>query len=1373
MAGMSTAGPIPEPLTGNPARQADALNRGLTFQIWCSVEAWINLTDEHVLVLEGVEDFDIVDPANGTGVQTKATAKPMTLRSSAVVELLVNHWAARSDNPGRRFYSRLVTTSTAGLEDGGEFGAEGGGIAVWRNCVRQQNLSLAERLRAFLVSDPSISGRLNAQDTATSKAPRPNLLEFLRTATAQQAFEELIARITLDTGSPDADVVRESIRASLHAHGERLGMRPGDCDPALDRLFRVAAETASRKDNRILTRSRFRTEFEAATTRPMTPREIAGMQMGDSAPPQGIAQFGLLAGVDLLVHRQPPDLPDTTLPRTALVRKLATDLASRGTLVLQGSSGMGKSTLATLAARDLGGAWLWTDFQGVPPTSVPLVVRALAAAFAQSAGAINLALDNLHFEAADLTGIEDALAAMTRIARIRGGRVLLCVQRTLPQRLRHKMEIAEEDVQTAPRLEIEEIRQLCEILGCPSAELAGRQAKMVHAKTSGHPRLVHARLAGLAHAKWPAPAWEDFTGTPPEISEELEITRQLLDRTIGADKELLYRLSISSGPFRREYAIALGQHAPALDYPADSFDRLVGPWIDSLRNGYYRLSPLLSNAAESNWPVEKINAMRGAYARAMLNSKSKTLLEASEVLLQGILAKDEEVVTAVAVSLAQVGFDKMRAVADALAWLSVVARKKGGRLFNGNPHVNFLVRVLQFRIMAVEGNVRADELCAVVDADFADTSQGLSRESRCMWVTTVLNYFQAPVSPRRLVAYWTEARTLFKGLPNMRRMNANIVRQSKELPDLPAMDFDGHLLLMVVTRDMSSRQLVEMAEAMNALPGEARSSCIKYLGLLAFPLRLAIERVAIGKPDHNAVHWDRTVKDLQGLAALTKDWDLPAIGASIVRTLAAIHDEHQGNPDRSLAVLDEFRPRAKGVLYLVDDQRAFVLSRRKEHRAALDIWQSTLPTWPVPSARTSDRSWFYASQRAGNCAGELKDWAAAIGVFGRARGFAEQTSDRLGIAVFLADEAFAQWKNNDKARAVRLAGESLLAFERIEPHSRSELSVHRARKFFEQVLKWFRHQSGVTDEGEVWEPPAGLCSRMESDDRIKDYPACPFDLLWYYVCDIEERTGSGDWALQVARKRRATSRFTLFRGIVAQMSVRHAFVRRDFGDLISEVVNVVQGLADAEAQVKSGRSAAEPDAFPTPKRADALHEITEAITAGVLFLHAAGRPLTEYLGPWRTAITTLPERSALEPILHGLAQVASAPESELGALFSKHAIKAVCGFAAIRLSAHSSQTIESVLAGQIAITATVSNSPYRRQIEATWGELMRAEWRRRIAFPAQFPTPRLTIPPIQAVCNEPTTGLKLSARLLLEVRHASGMPIRADIIEGCRRLADL
>src|SRR5690606_2890026 len=113
---MASSTPTPSPLAGDPARQADQLNRGITFQIWRSVEAWINLSDAQTLSLEGAEDFDVVGQGTAIGVQTKATAAPITLRSDSVVSLLVNFWKTRAANPAQRVFFRLVTTSPATVE---------------------------------------------------------------------------------------------------------------------------------------------------------------------------------------------------------------------------------------------------------------------------------------------------------------------------------------------------------------------------------------------------------------------------------------------------------------------------------------------------------------------------------------------------------------------------------------------------------------------------------------------------------------------------------------------------------------------------------------------------------------------------------------------------------------------------------------------------------------------------------------------------------------------------------------------------------------------------------------------------------------------------------------------------------------------------------------------------------------------------------------------------------------------------------------------------------------------------------------------------------------------------------------------------------
>lgn len=70
---------IPGPIKGNPARQAPGLHKGIGFQDWRSVEAWVNLKAGEALYLEGAEDFDIVRDGTADTVQTRATGAGISL----------------------------------------------------------------------------------------------------------------------------------------------------------------------------------------------------------------------------------------------------------------------------------------------------------------------------------------------------------------------------------------------------------------------------------------------------------------------------------------------------------------------------------------------------------------------------------------------------------------------------------------------------------------------------------------------------------------------------------------------------------------------------------------------------------------------------------------------------------------------------------------------------------------------------------------------------------------------------------------------------------------------------------------------------------------------------------------------------------------------------------------------------------------------------------------------------------------------------------------------------------------------------------------------------------------------------------------------
>ena len=92
----------PVELQGDPARQAMPLLRGVDYQIWQTVVAWIDLAENEMLVVEGAEDFDVISETKAIGNQVKNLAAPISLRSVCVCEALRNFWTIRHKNPSRQ-----------------------------------------------------------------------------------------------------------------------------------------------------------------------------------------------------------------------------------------------------------------------------------------------------------------------------------------------------------------------------------------------------------------------------------------------------------------------------------------------------------------------------------------------------------------------------------------------------------------------------------------------------------------------------------------------------------------------------------------------------------------------------------------------------------------------------------------------------------------------------------------------------------------------------------------------------------------------------------------------------------------------------------------------------------------------------------------------------------------------------------------------------------------------------------------------------------------------------------------------------------------------------------------------------------------------
>ena len=107
-------------LQGDPSRQAVSLFKGIDYQIWQTVLAWMDLGENEILVVEGAEDFDNLSGPSATVNQVKNLASPISLRSECVCDALRNFWIARHKNPGRTIRFRLIALAATILLAAGD-----------------------------------------------------------------------------------------------------------------------------------------------------------------------------------------------------------------------------------------------------------------------------------------------------------------------------------------------------------------------------------------------------------------------------------------------------------------------------------------------------------------------------------------------------------------------------------------------------------------------------------------------------------------------------------------------------------------------------------------------------------------------------------------------------------------------------------------------------------------------------------------------------------------------------------------------------------------------------------------------------------------------------------------------------------------------------------------------------------------------------------------------------------------------------------------------------------------------------------------------------------------------------------------------------
>lgn len=1329
------ADPNSASLKGASEREAIDSMRGYSYQILRSIEAWIELADGEVLVLEGAEDLDrLGDDGRPTTEQVKDTAGSgnVTLRSANVLEAIGNLWKHMERNPGVPIRFRFLTTSGVGREKSRPLGFDEPGLEAWRLIQAAPSSADAHRLasgiQSFLKDQPTLPETMRA---------------WLATASTQEFIEKTVIPMEWVTGWPAWQDLYARVLAKLVELADHRAIGASDAARALDGLYAEAWKVATTKGRRELRRGDLLSILERAGTTAVPNRQLLAM-LGTitGAPGHG----PLVTAAAEPFSSAPRPLPDRH-PRRTLEDSIQTALGS-GTVLIHGGTGMGKTGLALATT---GGARpvAWVDLRGMSQDAAASRIGALAARLPQLGQARDVVLDDLP-ASGDPRALEAPLGRLRVALNEFEAALLVTAADRLTARLAAQLSLDKAHTFQAPAFDEQDIREYLLARGCPD-DVAENWSKIIRVSTWGHPQFVDARVAALANGGFPKPDIAELMAPRPEIVDVRAEARRLVSALPDAERELLARASLTLGRTPRARLMAIAAIDPAIPEPGDVIDRLTGPWLERTDTDDLRPSPLLGSLGIDTRGQDWAARMHRGVAFSFLRGGSLLASDIFEIATHAILARTAAPLIPVLPGLLQASAEVWAQVAETASILIHFGIGDGQAAPFDDANDVAAFRVLQLRI-AIEAG-RPDQVRRIVDRSIAEFDRNDVERNPGPGLFEVVFLWQLLQRPgdlslaERLRLSLRFARVGDRLSKVLVSLGDRGVGEDLQWPDLAP--FVPMTLIPVVGDVDGLTELLDLLERLE--PADKARALGGYAGD-GEAAALALDRVWLGEARREEPRWADLAASLRRVLAMSGEWDVPALSGAAAPLLVRVLDENLKDPDGALAeaekALEEHR-RPSRVLAA----KARVLWRQGPSREALALYEEAIASFPLGLSWRTD-----VLRDAAVAAGKLGDWPLAARRLTDALSGMSESEPLVRHVGFGFDLAIALHLSGRTRDAVDRLGRAvdLMAEDGRPVPPEPLVSV---RQLGSQVIRTIgaeRGTSGIWGEDEM--PLTrlfGSTSGLEELTWGEQRPA-PLDVVILLMAELDLLMPEHPAIAERMAPRLRASSSLLTQSTQGDMLTRLAVRTLDVTEGAADALREARALDLATSERDAGHDASDLDMDGAPASVSPRWQelVKYRLLARVVAMVARGRAADVPVSRWAEAVPTDGSMDDVVAMLEDLKRLIDGIEDARTRIMGGNPTWDRHLLAALLAPVQRHLAPDQLLVCHVVVARYLRQAKLGEFTGAAFAELVTGAWLDRCDHPAQLVAPRMTVPDIRRAATSGAPGWPRVLRVLEAARNA-------------------